>query len=196
MSVDCGKIYLCFVQVWLTGDGLGEVLFCFVQSALQKIRIAQIAEQVAVFTVGAKSRQVVTLGFAKFLRHVADSTEHVMSRRVVRLDTQHGFVLNSCVVIEALLHGIVALCEEFSQPPDVVELCNLGLRFLLSFPGRRVSPATATDARLCRADILIRTRRLLSRQRFLRAQRTEKSVAEHRRLTAGKEQAKAGGKDS
>jgi hypothetical protein len=70
----------------------------------------------------------MTLGFVELPRHVADSAEHVMRGRVMRFETQHGFVLNSSVVVEALLHRVVAFRQILPQTDDVVDSDRWGLR--------------------------------------------------------------------
>ena len=133
VGVNGRQIDLGFNQARFTSDGLGQVLTGFGETALLQVRKTKIVQQVAVFTVGAQSGQVVSLGFVELLRHVADSAEHVVSGRVVRLETQHGFELNPRVVNESLLHGVVALRQIFPQTADVVHSDGWCLSLLLSF---------------------------------------------------------------
>ena len=56
------------------------------------------------------------------------AAEHVMRGRVMRFETQHGFVLNSSVVVEALLHRVVAFRQILPQTDDVVDSDRWGLR--------------------------------------------------------------------
>jgi len=192
VGINSRQIDLGNCQIRLASDGLGQVLPCFGETTLLQVRKTKVAQQIAVFTVGAESGQVVSLGFVELLRPVADSAEHVVSGRVVRLETQHRFKLNPGVVKESLLHGFVAPREIFPQTGDVVHSDGWCLSLFLSFTRGRVSPASPADARLRSADCSARVeRRFLRCQRLIRTERTEQSVVEQRCLTTGKQQTQA-----